>query len=128
MPMAKPKIMIVEDDRILAMGLQIQLNNWGYDVPAAVPSGEQALRQAEAMEPDLILMDIQIEGSLDGIETAYLIRQKKRVPIIFLTAYSTREMIERANTAEPAAYLIKPYDDRELRAAIERALKESRGG
>jgi response regulator RpfG family c-di-GMP phosphodiesterase len=119
------KILIVEDDAIIAMRLQDTLDNWGYGT-AIIPSGEQALEWIDQSHPDLVLMDIRLDGKMDGIQAAEQIRANLGPPTIFLTAYSDEELIERAKLTEPYGYLVKPVQERELRSTMEMALFKHR--
>ena len=115
-------LMLVEDERIVAFDLKRQLQCFGYTVSSVVASGEQAISQIDAQRPDLVLMDIHLEGRLDGIEAANLIRAKHQVPVIFLTAYAEDDTLRRALDSRPFGYLIKPCEGRELHATIQMAL------
>jgi CheY-like chemotaxis protein len=117
--MAKPRILIVEDERIVALNLRQQLTKFGYDAPVAVASGAQALESIEEARPDLVLMDINIEGPLDGIATAARIPSEYRLPVIYLTAYSEDETLKRAAATNPYGYLLKPISERELYAMLQ---------
>jgi CheY-like chemotaxis protein len=116
------KILVVEDENIVAMDIKCMLVKLGYDVLGIVSNGENAVRQAELMSPDLILMDIIIKGSIDGIEAACRIRTKFKVPIIFLTAHSDQKTRQRAKMAEPNGYLLKPFHEAELDNVIKSSL------
>lgn len=116
------RVLIVEDQRLIAADLEYTLKKLGYQVAGSVASGEQALETAVAVQPDLVLMDIRLRGALDGVEAAALIRAQIDVPIIYLTAYADEATIARAKITSPFGYLVKPYNERELRAAIEIAL------
>lgn len=120
--MQNARILIVEDERVGAMALRSQLERFGYGVPEPVVSGEQAIRSVEADRPDLVLMDVGLSGSLDGIDTARAIRDRYDVPVIFLTGQHDHVFIDRAKQVEPAAYLLKPSSEDELYATIELAL------
>lgn len=120
--MLKQKILIVEDETIIAMELSHRLKRGGYDVVAAVTSGEEAIKNAAELAPDLILMDIHINGSLDGVETAEIINSTQDIPIIYLTAFSDDKTLERAKLTEPYGFLIKPFEERVLETTIEVAL------
>jgi CheY-like chemotaxis protein len=120
--MKKARILIVEDEAIIAMEMEGNLQSQGYEITAVVNSGEKAIEKAEADTPDLILMDIRIKGDRDGIETAELIRHKFDIPVIFSTAYLDEERIERAKITMPFGYLIKPIQKRDLKVSIEMAL------
>ncbi|MBU3914939.1 PAS domain-containing protein [bacterium] len=120
--MNKARILIVEDEAIIAMELESQLQSLGYEVTSIVNTGEKAIEKAEADKPDLILMDIRIQGDKDGIETAETIRNKFGIPIVFSTAYLDGERIERAKITMPFGYVLKPIQERDLKVTIEMAL------
>jgi signal transduction histidine kinase len=124
--MTAARILIVEDERIIAIHLRQQLTRLGYDVPNTVSSGDHALRRIEEAQPDLILMDINLKGKLDGIATAAAIRRSYLIPIIYLTAYSTDETLARAAATNPQGYLLKPFSERELHAMIQVTLARCR--
>ncbi len=115
-------LMLVEDERIVAFDLKRQLQGFGYHVGAVVASGEQAISRIAAEKPDLVLMDIHLEGHMDGIEAAKQIRAKHQVPVIFLTAYAEDDTLRRALDSRPFGYLIKPCEGRELHATIQMAM------
>jgi signal transduction histidine kinase len=121
--MSNARIMLVEDERIVALHLQQQLTKFDYNVIANVASGEQALRKVEEDRPDLILMDIHIEGGIDGIETAARIPPSYHIPIVYLTAYSEEATLERARATKPYGYLLKPFSERELHATIQMVME-----
>jgi CheY-like chemotaxis protein len=118
------RILIVEDERIIAEDLKISLRNFGYDIIAIVSSGEDAIKKAEELCPDLMLMDIALQGDIDGIEAAEKIHEKSDIPIVYLTAYSNGDILEKAKQTRPYAYLVKPFHENELRTKIEIALHE----
>jgi len=120
--MSQASIMVVEDEYIVANDLKNQLEELGYRVTSLRGSGEEALQAAEGERPDLVLMDIMLDGAMDGVQAAQLLRQRSGVPVIFLTAYADGEVVERAKRTEPYGYLLKPFDTRELGASIEMAL------
>ncbi|MBU2648735.1 PAS domain S-box protein [bacterium] len=120
--MNNARILIVEDEVIIAMELESQLQSLGYNVTSIVNTGEQALAEAEADKPDLILMDIRIKGEMDGIDAAEVIRNKFGIPVIFSTAYLDQERIERAKITMPFGYVLKPIQERDLRVTLEMAL------
>ena len=120
--MSDAKILIVEDERIVAKDIEKRLLKLGYGVTGIISSGEKALESVESAYPDLVLMDIRLKGKIDGIETAEGIRKKHDIPIVYITAYGSEEIVERARATEPFGYLLKPFEDRELRTAIEIAL------
>jgi Response regulator containing CheY-like receiver, AAA-type ATPase, and DNA-binding domains len=117
----RSKILVVEDEALTGMELQKKLILWGYDVVDIVSSGEDAVKKAMELEPDLILMDILLKGCMNGIDAAKIIRKNKEIPIIYLTAYSSSETFQGAKITQPQAYLIKPFDENELKFAIEMA-------
>ena len=120
--MAKAKILVVEDEGIVAKDVEATLNSLGYDVPAIAFSGEEAIQKAAQTRPDLALMDIVLPGAMDGIETAEQIRSRFNIPIVYLTAYADDDTLRRAKVTESCGYILKPFEDRELRANIEMAL------
>jgi hypothetical protein len=116
------RIVVVEDEAIVAMDLEVQLQAIGYRVIAQFSRGEDAAAQVPALAPDVILMDIRLAGPMDGIEAARRIRESLDVPIVYLTAHSDDDTFGRARATEPAAYVLKPFDRRSLRAALELGL------
>lgn len=120
--MENAKIMIVEDEKIVARDIKNRLKKLGYNVLDIVSSGKEAIWKAEETNPDLVLMDIVLKGDIDGIEAAKQIRNRFNIPVIYLTAYSDDGAIERAKLTEPSGYIIKPFQIRELRSSIEIAL------
>jgi CheY-like chemotaxis protein len=120
------RVMIVEDEAVVALHLRQELNRLGYTVAGTATAGDQALKMIEEVFPDVILMDIHIQGEIDGIETASRIPRYLHVPVIFLTAYSEDVTLKRAGETHPYGYLIKPFLDRELHATIKMALVRSR--
>lgn len=117
------KIVIVEDERIVALNLKQRLIKLGYDIPAMAVSSTQAINAVEASNPDIVLMDIHIEGDMDGVDTAKLLMEKYRTPVIYLTAYSEDSTLDRAKSTKPYGYLLKPFSERELHATIQMALE-----
>jgi two-component system, response regulator PdtaR len=116
------KIMIVEDESIVAMDLSMRLQKEGYEVTGIADNSDEAAELFQQSKPDLVLMDISIKGSKDDIETAKRIKQTEDVPIIFLTAFSQSEYVNRAKEVNPAAYLVKPFNNDSLYTSIEIAL------
>ncbi len=116
------KILIVEDEQIVAFDIGNVLQRLGYHVVGAAACGEEACRMAAESAPDLVLMDVRIDGSIDGIETARRLRQTSDVPVVFLTAYTDDKTLNRAKEIEPYGYLVKPFAERDLQATIEVAL------
>jgi FOG: CheY-like receiver len=120
--MPETKILIVEDEKILAMGLKKKLEKLGYGVTDLTSSGAEAIESVKKVQPDLVLMDIVLKGAMDGIETAEFIVNLYDIPIIYLTAYADDEMLARAEKTCPYGYMLKPYKDRELKANIKMAI------
>ncbi len=120
--MIKTRILIVEDETIVALDIQDRLTELGYEVTGVADRGDAALTLAAANRPDLVLMDIQLKGSTDGIATAETIRERWRIPVIYLTAFSDTSTLQRAKITEPFGYIIKPFEDREIQSTIEMAL------
>ncbi len=116
------RIMVVEDESIVALDIRNRLNILGYEVAGVFATGEEAVDKAGEVNPDLILMDIMLKGDLDGIDTADRISEHQRVPFIYLTAYADEETLKRAQNTGPFGYIIKPFEDRELKLSIEMAL------
>ena len=126
--MPASRILIVEDERLVANALSRNLEGLGYQVVSAVASGEDALKKAEETRPDLVLMDIRLEGEMDGIQAAGLITARFNIPIIFVTAYADRNVLAKAKVTGPYGYLIKPISKRELHSALEIALYKHQMG
>ena len=124
----KAKILIVEDETIVSLHLRNSLKKLGYSVSHSVTSGEQALEFIAKKVPDLILMDIMLDGKLDGISTSEKIQKDHDVPIIYLSAYSDNKTLGRAKATFPCSYLTKPFKDEDLKANIELALSNFRRG
>lgn len=112
-------ILIVEDEGIIAADLAACLEDLGYRVTGEAATGEDALCQAAARRPDLVLMDIKLAGEMDGITAAARLREEQGIPVIFLTSHADDATLQRARESQPFGYLIKPFAERELRAAIE---------
>ena len=120
--MSGERIMVVEDESILVMLLKRKLHSYGYSEIEWVDTGEEAIRNAEVFKPDLILMDIVLKGSMDGIEAARIINENFDIPIIYLTAYSSDEVFKRALETEPYGYILKPFREIEINANIKMAI------
>lgn len=116
------RIMLVEDEEIIASNLRDMLEYLGYVVPCISLSAEDAILKADLFYPDLVLMDVVLRGKRDGIEAADVIRERFNVPVIFLSAYSDEEILERAKKTEPYGYLSKPFKVEDLHNNIEIAL------
>jgi len=115
-------ILVVEDEAVTSLDIQDFLRRSGYTVAGAVTTGEEALKIVASTQPDLVLMDIQLAGKLDGIETARSMWSEFQLPSIFLTAFTDEKTLKRAQLAHPHGYLLKPFEELELRATIDIAL------
>jgi two-component system, cell cycle sensor histidine kinase and response regulator CckA len=115
-------ILVVEDQRVVARSIGEQLKQLGYGVAGLTASADEAVQLAEKLRPDLVLMDVRLDGRMDGIEAAARIRESLQLPVVYLTAYADEETLRRAKITEPFGYILKPFDERELRATIEMAL------
>ncbi len=120
--MSNVKILVVEDESIVAMDIKHRAEGLGYSVTGITPSGEGAIQNASETRPDLVLMDIVLKGDMDGVEAAQRIRDTLDIPVVYLTAYSDEKTLKRAKVTEPFGYIIKPFEDRELHSAVEVAL------
>jgi len=120
--MNNERILIVEDEKIIALDLQRRLERFGYSVVGMASDGMEAVALAKERAPDIILMDIMLAGGMDGIEAAGQIRDRYGVPVIFLTAYTDEKTLERAKEVEPFGYILKPFKERELYTTIDIAL------
>jgi signal transduction histidine kinase len=116
------KVLIVEDEAIVALDLQHQLEQLGYTVSDVASSGAEAIRKAEETRPDLVLMDVKLQGAMDGAEAAGKLRTRFDLPVVFLTAYADDATLERVKATGPFGYLLKPFEGSELRVTIEIAL------
>src|SRR5262245_40607582 len=114
--MASAQIMIVEDEGITAQDIRRRLLRLGYDIPAMARSGEEAIAKAGECHPDLVLMDIRLQGKMDGIDAADEIRNRYDVPIAYLTAYADDNTLARARQTAPIGYVLKPFREQELHA------------
>ncbi len=116
------RILIVEDEGIEALGLEHSLISMGYTVVDIVSTGEEAIIKAEEIRPDLVLMDIMLQGEIDGVTAAEQIHARFNIPVIFITAYADEDTLQRAKITEPYGYLIKPFQERELHISIDMAI------
>ncbi len=123
---AEGRILVVEDEHIVAMGIKKMLKNLGYTVTGVASSGKDAISKAESTFPDVVLMDIMLKGDMDGVEAAKEIRERFDVPVVYLTAYSDNKILERAKKTEPFGYIVKPFDEKDLHSSIEVALHKHR--
>lgn len=120
--MEKIRILIVEDEGLVARDIENMVKNLGYTVSAVVATGEDAIERAEQHHPDLVLMDIILRGNVDGVQAAEKIRDKLNIPVIYLTAHTDEQTLQRAKVTEPFGYSLKPIEQKELLTAIEMAL------
>ena len=122
--MTRTRILVVEDEAIVARDLVRQLTQLGYEPVADTPRGDAAIELAARHQPDLALMDIHLAGLLDGIAAATAIRARQDIPVVFLTAFADDAVLQRSKQAEPFGYIVKPFDERELHSVIEIALAQ----
>ena len=120
--MNKAKILVVENETIIALDIRQELLDLGYEPVACAAQGEEAILLTEQLRPDLVLMDIRLAGETDGVAAAQAIRERFALPVVFLTAFADEEILQRAKLVEPFGYLVKPFRERELRTVIEMAL------
>ncbi|AKB25093.1 response regulator receiver [Methanosarcina sp. MTP4] len=120
--MAEGRILVVEDEHIVAMGIKKMLKSLGYQVTGIASSGEDAISKAESTFPDLVLMDIMLKGNIDGIEAAREIIKRFELPVVYLSAYSDSQILERAKQTGPFGYIVKPFEEKDLHSSIEVAL------
>jgi PAS domain S-box-containing protein len=118
----KATILVAEDEAIVRADVEDYLKSFGYRVVASVASGEEAKRLATKLAPDLVLMDVVLAGKVDGIEAGKYIQKKLNIPVVFATAHGDEHTLERAKLNAPFGYVLKPFNDRELRTAIEIAI------
>lgn len=124
--MTAANILVVEDERIIARGIEKRLQGLGYAVAGLAATGEEALQKATDLRPDLILMDIRLGEGMDGVEAAEQIRDRLNIAVVFLTAYSDHATLQRAKLTEPFGYVLKPHEDKDLQTAIEIGLHKHR--
>ncbi len=120
----KDKILIVEDERIIACDIKCCLENSGYIVPAVIAYGEKAITQVEELQPDLVLMDMVLKGDMNGIKAAEIIMNTFNIPVVFLTAHSDESTIKKAKATQPFGYVLKPFEETQLITTIEIALSK----
>ena len=118
----KTKILVVEDESIVARDIRNMLLGLGYEVVGVVPSGEEAVALAEELEPSLALVDVMLMGEMTGVEAADYIYSGFNIPVVYLTAYADEATLQRAKKTEPFGYLLKPFEERELQTTVEIAL------
>ena len=120
--MAQTRILVVEDERMVAKDIERRLHRLGYTVCAIASSGPEAIAQAAQTQPDLVLMDIVLQGPMDGVEAAEQIRAHSHIPVIYLTAHVDAHTLQRAKSTEPFGYILKPFDTKTLQTTIAMAL------
>ena len=120
--MSKINVLIVEDESIVAKDIQHSLKKLGYNVLGICSTGEDAIKSAEELMPDIVLMDIMLKGQMNGIEAAAQIRETNNIPVIFLTAYADENTLSKAKVSEPFGYIIKPFKEIDLHTSIEMAI------
>ena len=118
--MEKKQILIVEDESIVAMDLELQLINLGYQIAGVVSNGREALDLIEKQPVDLVLMDINIKGNLDGIETTRMLLKQRHIPVVYLTASGDHKTVARATATQPVEYLVKPLNEDRLMEILNR--------
>src|SRR5262249_51084677 len=117
------RVLIVEDESLIALDLAQSLADIGFDVIDTVASSDEALRAASACRPDMVLMDVRIQGERDGIETAALLRERFQVPVVYITAYANNGAIAQAIRTEAYGHILKPFNPKELTEVLEAALQ-----
>jgi CheY-like chemotaxis protein len=120
----KAKILIVEDERNVALYIRESLEIFGFDAMEIAVSGKEAIQKAKEMKPNVVLMDIVLKGKMDGIEAAEVIKEQLGTPIIYITAHSDNERLKRAKATKPVGYLLKPFQMNDLQKGIETALQQ----
>lgn len=118
----KKKVLIVEDERLIAHDLEFKLSRAGYNIIGISVSGEDAIKKASKLRPDLVLMDIVLKGKKDGVQTAEIIQIQEDIPVVYLTAHMDKKTLSRVKNSSPFGYMIKPFDEKELKVTIEMAL------
>jgi len=122
---AKGRILIVEDEVIIAHDLEMRLKAMDYDVCGSVFTGEDAIDKAGEEDPDIVLMDIMLKGHMDGIEAARTIRKRQRIPIVYITAFTNTRAFRLIKRLYPSSYLTKPFSDEDLSRVLDKAMKKS---
>ncbi len=124
---SKLRILIAEDEIVIAMELESCLTSMGYDVVGAASSGDEAIDIARDLRPDLLLTDIIMPGRIDGIEAAKIIKAELNIPVIFITAHKDEKLVERAREAKPIGYIMKPFNSMEISAKLENLIGRAGG-
>jgi DNA-binding LytR/AlgR family response regulator len=120
--MAVTNVLVVEDEKIVNKDIQLSLKKLGYNVVGSADNGADAIKEALEKKPDIVLMDIMLKGTMNGIEAASEIRDKMNIPVVYLTAYTDESTLERAKKTEPHGYIIKPFKEVDLHTTIEMAI------
>ncbi|MBD0341262.1 MAG: response regulator, partial [Microcoleus sp. Co-bin12] len=120
--MSQKKILIVEDESIIAEDISDSLISLGYRITGMVYSGEEAIEAAAKFRPDLVLMDVNLQGEIDGITAAAEIRSRFQIPVVYLTAYADENTLRRVNATKPFGYIVKPFEEKNLHTTIQLAL------
>ena len=120
--MSKVNILVVEDESIVSKDIQHSLKKIGYNVVGSASTGEKAIELALSEKPDLILMDIMLKGSMNGIEAADIIKKEMSIPVIFLTAYADESTLSKAKITEPYGYILKPFKEIDIQTSVEMAI------
>jgi DNA-binding LytR/AlgR family response regulator len=113
------RILIVEDEMVIGANISLQLSRFGYEVTGIIPRGEEALVHVKENQPDIVLLDINLKGTIDGIQTAEMMQKEHDIPVIYLTANADDAHFDRAKTTHPYAFISKPYKSLDLKRAIE---------
>jgi len=121
--MAPPKLLIVEDESEVAKTLEMKLKKFGYIVAGSERSAEKGIEKAGELHPDIVLMDIELSGTMDGIQAADAIRKKYQIPSIYITAICDAKTLQRVGASIPYGYILKPFKDEELRTVIDIAFE-----
>jgi CheY-like chemotaxis protein len=122
--LSEVSVLIVEDDKIIAQIADWRLKNLGYRVCGRATTGAEAMELVGKQKPDIVLMDINIKGDIDGIETAKMIKKEFSIPVVYVTSHSEGPTLKRAKETKPDGFILKPFEDNDLRVAIELALKK----
>jgi CheY-like chemotaxis protein len=122
--MAKVSVLVVEDDNVIAKIAEWRLKNLGYEMCGRAVTGAEAMEMVVKHKPDIVLMDINLKGDVDGIETARMIKKGFNIPVIYVTSHSDGPTLERARDTKPDGFIVKPFEDNDLRVAIELAFKK----
>lgn len=119
--MEAARILVVEDEAIVSADIEMKLEHLGYTVAGVATSGAVALEKAQEVQPNLALMDMRLDGGMDGVETAQALKDRFRIPVIYLTAYADQATLDRAKVTQPYGYIVKPFGERDLQVSIEMA-------